>query len=73
VLWGWAGDDVPPSLLDELTELRSALHGPLGSALSEHLSRAELRATIRRVDALAAAGSFPLPPEGWPAIPWPAF
>ena len=37
------------------------------------LSRAEVRATARRADALLASGRFPYPSPDWPAIPWPPF
>lgn len=73
VLWGWAGEPVPDELLEELAALRSALDGDLGTRLDAHLSRAEVRATARRIDDLLVERAFPLPSEGWPAIPWPAF
>lgn len=72
VLWGWAGEPLPSALADDVTVLRSALDGSLGSRLSRHLSRGEVRTTAERLDALLADG-FPLPSEGWPPIPWPAF
>ncbi len=37
------------------------------------LSRLEVRATVRRTEALLAAGRFPYPSPDWPAIPWPPF
>ena len=71
VLWAWRG---LPLLSDELTGLgriREALAGDLGVELRALLSRAEVRATIRRVDDLLERGIFPLPSPTWPAIPWP--
>ncbi len=50
-----------------------ALDGDLGDRLRPLLSRAEVRATRRRVEALLAGGCFPLPSPNWPAIPWPPF
>ena len=73
VLWGWAGEPLPARLCEELSETRASFAGELGARLSAHLSRAELRATARRLDALVSDGVFPVPSEGWPAIPWPAF
>jgi uncharacterized repeat protein (TIGR03843 family) len=73
VLWGWAGEPVPDDLLEDLAALRSALDAGLGAVLATHLSRAEVRATARRVDDLLVERTYPLPSEGWPAIPWPAF
>ncbi len=73
VLWAWRGEPLEPDELDGLNRLRVALDGDLGATLEELLSRAEQRATRRRVDALLEAGRFPLPSPTWPAIPWPPF
>jgi uncharacterized repeat protein (TIGR03843 family) len=73
VLWGWAGESVGADDLRALEELRAELDGPLGTALAHHLTRAEIATTARRLDHLVATGGFPLPADGWPSIPWPAF
>ena len=73
VLWAWRGKPLEADELDGLNRLRVALDGDLGATLEELLSRAEQRATRRRVDALLEAGRFPLPSPTWPAIPWPPF
>jgi len=73
VLWGWAGDPLSGEETTVLTRLGEQLDGALGSRLATMLTRAEVRATRRRVDGLLAAGRFPLPSEGWPSIPWPPF
>ena len=62
-----------PDELDGLQRIREALDGGLGSDLTGLLSRAEVRATTGRVDALIGAARFPLPSPTWPAIPWPPF
>ena len=69
-------DVLVPMSEDELSGLnrvREALEGTLGDELRTMLSRLEVRATVRRVDELLAAGRFPVPSPSWPAIPWPPF
>jgi len=73
VLWGWRGEPFGADELAGLERLRDGLAGPLGATLRKLLSRAEVRATIRRVDALLASGHFPQPSPSWPAVPWPPF
>ena len=73
VLWGWRGQPFESEELEGLTRVRAALDGELGETLVGLLSRVELKATIRRTDALLASGSFPFPSPDWPAIPWPPF
>ena len=65
-----------PLALDEIEgieRVRDALDGDLGGTLGGLLSRAEVRATARRTEALLAGGCFPFPSPDWPAIPWPPF
>ena len=71
VLWAWRGESLLPDELAGLERIRDALDGDLGAELRSLLSRAEVRATIRRVDDLLARKVFPLPSPTWPAIPWP--
>jgi hypothetical protein len=73
VLWGWRGQPFVPDEIEGLERLRTALEGPLGITLAGLLRRAEVRATIRRVDTLLERGRFPMPSPTWPAIPWPPF
>ena len=73
VLWAWRGEPLLPDELDGLARIRGALDGSLGADLRPLLSRAEIRATVRRVDALLDRRRFPLPSPSWPAIPWPPF
>jgi len=73
VLWGWRGEPMAADELEGLRRIREALDGTLGSDLAELLSRAEVRATTGRVEALLGAARFPLPSPTWPAIPWPPF
>jgi hypothetical protein len=71
VLWAWRGQRLLPDELAGLGRIREALGGDLGTELRALLSRAEVRATMRRVDDLLERGVFPLPSPTWPAIPWP--
>ena len=73
VLWGWRGEPLADDELEGLTRIREELEGDLRVALEALLSRAEVRATTRRVETLLAQRRFPLPSPTWPAIPWPPF
>lgn len=73
VLWGWAGQPLADADTAALHGLLDALNGPLSEDLATLLTRSEVVATRRRVERLLSTGRFPLPPEGWPAIPWPPF
>ena len=73
VLWGWRGDPFTPDEIAGLERIRAGLDDELRPALAGLLSRAEVRATTRRVEALLEAGRFPFPSPHWPAIPWPPF
>jgi hypothetical protein len=39
--------------------------------LAEHLTITEVAGLAARIDWLRDTGRFPLPPEDWPAMPWP--
>ncbi|MFL5710616.1 MAG: phosphatidylinositol kinase, partial [Chloroflexota bacterium] len=73
VLWGWRGMPLAADEIGGLERVRAALDGDLTEVLAGLLSRVEIRATARRVDALLADGRFPYPSPDWPAIPWPPF
>jgi hypothetical protein len=73
VLWGWRGERFDDEELAGLERVRAGLDGELGASLGELLSRLEIRAMVRRVDALLTSGRFPMPSASWPAIPWPPF
>lgn len=73
VLWGFAGDSIDEPLLADLERLNEGLLGELGDHLSELLTRRELIRTQRRVARLIRDARFPLPGDGWPSLPWPAF
>jgi uncharacterized repeat protein (TIGR03843 family) len=73
VLWGWAGEPVGEAVVADLERLRDDLDGELADRLSELLSRRELARTRQRVARRIREASFPLPGDGWPSLPWPAF
>ncbi|PRX44979.1 putative repeat protein (TIGR03843 family) [Prauserella shujinwangii] len=73
VLWGWIDEPLPGETSDRLRRLRSAVDHDLGKALTEHLTRREVRALAERIDRLLAEGRFPAPGDEWRAIPWPLF
>jgi uncharacterized repeat protein (TIGR03843 family) len=73
VLWGWVGTRLPDEVLERVRRLRSELDGGLCAALAVHVTRAEVAALSRRVDALLADPCYPEPSGYGPAIPWPAF
>lgn len=71
VLWQWSGQNLPSDVLETLTLLREQLRADLGSNLHELLTRAEVRATVRRVERLLATGLHPEPSGDWPPVPYP--
>ena len=71
VLWQWAGATLPAEACEMLVGLRVQLQTTLGERLGELLTRAEVRRTVRRVEALIASGRHPEPGDGWPPVPWP--
>ncbi|HMR47968.1 MAG TPA: SCO1664 family protein [Arachnia sp.] len=68
VLWGFAGS---PFTVGELAVLDEAAGWRL--PLADGLAEEEWKALSERARVLRAAGRFPHPGEGWPAIPWPPF
>lgn len=73
VLWAWRGEPLAADETTGLERVRAALDGDLGATLRSLLLRSEVKATIRRVDALLTIGRFPMPSPTWPAVPWPPF
>ena len=73
VLWQWRGTALPDDALDTLAALRLDLASDLGTQLKKLITPREVSAIRRRVDRLLREGLFPMPGDGWPAVPWPPF
>jgi hypothetical protein len=73
LLWQWRGQPLTDEAIEVLSRLRALVEGPLGEALHELLTVAEVEATRMRVDRLLTTGRHPQPSADWPAIPWPPF
>jgi uncharacterized repeat protein (TIGR03843 family) len=79
VLWQWAGDPIPDDGLEVLRRLDAeweagtADRPGLSGVLTELLTTAEVRAVRRRIQRLLSRQRFPMPPQDWPAIPYPAY
>jgi uncharacterized repeat protein (TIGR03843 family) len=83
VLWQWRGKALPRRSVDALRRLADGLSpGSFGGTglggaqwlageLGKYLTKAEVDATRIRVARLLKHRVHPLPPDGWPAIPWP--
>ncbi|KXK58582.1 phosphatidylinositol kinase [Micromonospora rosaria] len=71
VLWGWAGRELPSDAVEALDQLAGLLAGDLGEELAAHLTIGEIGALGGRIERLRDSGRFPLPPQDWPAMPWP--
>ncbi len=70
VLWQFAGLAFSPEELDKLENLHIGLRSNTLD-LQNFLSIEEFEALIARVENLLKDGSFPLPSQEWPAVPWP--
>jgi uncharacterized repeat protein (TIGR03843 family) len=73
VLWQWRGKPLPGRALATLRHLADGLAGGLGADLAPHLTRAEIAATAARIEVMLASRVHPLPPDDWPAVPWPPY
>lgn len=73
VLWGWAGDPLPPRDLARLATLDTLLRAP--SALRDRLDtlvgEGDRDALHERVCRLTSTGRHPLPPRTRQPLPWP--
>jgi uncharacterized repeat protein (TIGR03843 family) len=74
VLWQWRGRHLPKAAVQALLRLQQAMAGDeLGADLDRWLSPAEVQATRQRVELLLEHRLHPLPPDDWPAVPWPPY
>lgn len=72
VIWDFAGQRLPESILADLEQLRPVLAegGSLAGALEQLLSEEEMTALRRRLERLIRRGRFPEPGPGR-SVPWP--
>lgn len=73
VLWGWAGTPLEDAIVADLERLDDSLGDELGERLRELLTGKELARTRQRVARRIRERAYPLPGDGWPSLPWPAF
>ncbi|MDT0442938.1 SCO1664 family protein [Streptomyces johnsoniae] len=73
LLWGWAGEPLPPAVHESLRTLDAELAAdrPLLTRLRALLTPDECEALRARTAALLRTGRYPEPSGEWPAIPWP--
>lgn len=73
VLWGWHGEPLEGPETEGVERVLTALAGPLGESLADHLTDLEIGAFARRCHRLLERGVLPTPRGQWPSIPWPPF
>jgi len=74
VLWQWRGRHLPKAAVGALLRLQQAMAGDeLSADLDRWLSPDEVEATRKRVELLLEHRIHPLPPDDWPAVPWPPY
>ncbi|ONK15583.1 SCO1664 family protein [Streptomyces sp. MP131-18] len=73
LLWGWAGEPLPPAVHESLRTLDAELAAdrPLLTRLRALLTPDECEALRARTATLLRTGRYPEPSGEWPAIPWP--
>lgn len=72
VLWQWRGKPLTDGAISALRRIKAELDaGKLEAGLREWLTEPEVAATRSRIEALLKHRVHPLPPEDWPAVPWP--
>jgi uncharacterized repeat protein (TIGR03843 family) len=73
VIWDFAGQPIPADMLADLRRVRdeTGTKQPLGKALRQLLTDAEIAAFARRIDSLLKIKTFPGPSRTQRSIPWP--
>ena len=72
VIWDFAGEAVPPALVDDVCRILAQLDdGEVGERLARLLSAPELAGLAMRATDLLRAGVFPDPDPGYHSVPWP--
>lgn len=73
VLWQWAGFHLRQDERDLLVALNAKLDSSLGEDLRKLITPQEIIALRLRIQRLLESAIFPVPSDGWPAVPWPPF
>ena len=71
VIWDFAGDPVPPTILATVECVLGELDGRFGHRLGELLAPSEVAAVGDRARTLLRRGRYPVPDEGYHSVPWP--
>jgi hypothetical protein len=74
VIWDFAGERIPPDLLNDLLKLRQKIEmveSPDHLNLGTYLNHQEILALIRRIDRLLSTGCYPNPDQSRRQYPWP--
>lgn len=70
VLWGWAFQQIPEDLIQDLNNfLTQADQWQLDALISQQ----EIEALASRTETLITTATMPGPNPDWPAVPWPIF
>lgn len=72
VLWQWAEQKLSERERADLLKLSQRLLDER-HAFEPLITDGEISALLGRIDFLLSTGTFPVPSEDWPAIPWPPF
>ena len=68
VIWQFAGEKFTT---EEITLLERTREVDFNGVFENYLTDIEISAFSDRINTLTASGTFPLPSDEWPAIPWP--
>lgn len=71
VLWQWSGNELTGEEIALLVDL--LLKVSVNAELRELITESEIAALEDRINSLISAGTFPMPSDEWPSIPWPPF
>jgi uncharacterized repeat protein (TIGR03843 family) len=68
VIWQFAGEKFTT---EEVALLERTREVDFNGVFEKYLTDIEISAFSDRINTLIASGTFPLPSDEWPAIPWP--
>ena len=73
ILWSWRGRPLDDEAIEGLQRVADALRDGLAAELRDLLAKAEVAATLSRVERLLQDRVYPLPDAGRRVVPWPPF